>query len=111
MTGQWSWEVSTEVGGGNVHIGKVLLCGSSDGDVVWGGDVGDIGANGAEVIGGTCGFPSTGNKVKGKVSEIRVVAEGGGEQSTSGNGGTTDLGLLGKQTGYSGGVGGPTEYF
>ena len=34
--------------------------------VVWGGDVGVISANGAEVRGSACGFPATGNKVKGK---------------------------------------------
>ena len=37
--------------------------------------MGGIGANVVDVIGSACGFPSTGNKVKGKAAEVRVVAE------------------------------------
>ena len=50
-------EVALEVGGRAGHIGKVLSHGSSGGAVVWGGDVGAISANGAEVRGIVCGFP------------------------------------------------------
>ena len=46
------------------------------GSIVWGGDMGDFGANGAEVRGSSCGFPVTGQKEKGKELEVRVVTEG-----------------------------------
>ena len=55
-------EVAIEEGDGVGRLSKVLLRGSSGGAVVWVSDMGDIGANGAEVIGSeaigiACGFP------------------------------------------------------
>ena len=67
--------------------------------------------SGAEVRGSACGFPATGNKVKGKAAEGRVVAEVSGKKSPSGRVDTTAPDLLGKKTGNSGRVGGPTTYF
>ena len=61
-----AWEVSTEVGGGDVRLGKVLLRVSSGGAVVWGGEMGDIGANGTEVRGSACGFPAIDKNSKSK---------------------------------------------
>ena len=104
-------EFSTEVGGVSGRLGKVLSHGNSGGTVVWSGDVAYISANGAEVRGSSYGFPATGNKVKDKAAEGRVVAEVGGKKSTSGGGYTTAPDLLGKETGNSGRVGGPTAYF
>ena len=71
----------------------------------------DIGANVAEVRGSSYEFPARGNKVKDKLAEVRVVAKGGGKKSTSGSRDTTATDLLGKETGNSGGVGGPTADF
>ena len=73
--------------------------------------MGAVVTNGAEVRGSACGFPKTGDKVKVKEAEVRVVAKGGGEQSTSGRRDTIAPDLLGQDTGNSGGVGGPTTYF
>ena len=73
-------EVSTEGGVGAGRLRKILLRGISGVAVVWGGYVGAIGANGAEVRGSACGFPETGNKAKGKAAKGRVVAEGGGKR-------------------------------
>ena len=70
--------------------------------------MGDIGDNGAEVRGSSYEFPATGNKVKDKTAEGRVVTEGGGKTITPGSGDTTAPDLLGQETGNSGGVGGPT---
>ena len=71
----------------------------------------DIGDNGAEVRGSSYGFPARGNKVKVKAAEVRVLAKGGGKQIASGSRDTTATDLLGRETGNSGGVGGPTAYF
>ena len=89
-------EVATEGRGVAGRLGNFLSRGTSGGAVVWSGDVGAIGANGAEVIGRSYGFPATGKKVKGKATEGRVMAEGGNKQSTSGSGDTTALDLLGQ---------------
>ena len=106
-----AWEVATEVGGGDIRLRKVLLRVSSGGAVVWGRDVGAIGTNGAEVRGSECGFPVTGNKLKGKAAQGRFVAEGGVKKSTSGSGDTATPYILGQEKGGSGGVGGPKAYF
>ena len=71
----------------------------------------DIGPNASEVRGSEYGFPVTGNKVKGKDSEVRVVEEGGGKNISSGSGCTTAPDLLGQETVNSGGVGEPMAYF
>ena len=104
-------EVSTEGGGVAGHLGNVLSHRTSGSDDVWSVYVGAIGANGADVRGSSYGFPVTGNKVKGKAAEGRVMVEGGGKQSNSRSGDTTDPDLLGQETSKSGGVGGPTAYF
>ena len=75
-----------EGGGGTGCLGKVLSCGSSGSAVVWGKNVGDISKNIAEVRGSECGFPDTGNKVKDKVTEGRVVEEGGDKKLLQGMG-------------------------
>ena len=41
--------------------------GNTGGAVVWGRDVGVVGANGKEAIGILCGVPYTGDKVEGKI--------------------------------------------
>ena len=61
-------EVAMEGGGGAVSIGKVLLRGSSGRAIVWGGDMGNFGANGAEVRGSSCGFTAAGHKEKVKAA-------------------------------------------
>ena len=53
-------------------VRNFLSRGTSGGAVIWGGDMGDIGANGTEVKGGSYGFPAT---------EVRVVAEGGNNKN------------------------------
>ena len=58
-----SHEDATEGGGGTVRLGEVLSRGDTDGVVVWGGDLGVVGANGAEARGSSCGVPETGDKV------------------------------------------------
>ena len=105
------WGFATEGGGVAGHLRKKKSHGTSGSAVVWSGDVGAIGAYDVEVRGSSCGFPATGNKVKGKDAEGRVVAEGGDRKITSGSGYTTAPDLLGQETGNSGGVGGPTAYF
>ena len=75
-----------------------------------GGDLGVIGANGAEARGISCGVPETGDEVEGKNSEGRVVAEGGGGQNASGSRDTTAPDLLGQEAGESGKMGGLVEY-
>ena len=56
------------------------------GSIFGGGDMGDFGANGAEVRGSSCGFPVTGKKYKGNLLEVRVVAEGDGKTVLQGEG-------------------------
>ena len=104
-------EVATEGGGGAVSLGKVLSRSSSGSAIVWGRDVGDFGANGAEVRGSVRGFPTSRNKVKGKASEGRVMATGGGKNTPSESEYTAAPDLRGQETGDSSGVGGPTAYF
>ena len=104
-------EIATEEEGGSSSLGKVLSCGRSGGDIVWGGDMGDFGANNTEVRGIACGFPALGHKVKGKSAEGWVVAAGGGKNSPPGSGDTAAPDLCGQYTGDSGGVGGPTADF
>ena len=103
-------EDATEGGGGAGHLGGFLLRVNTGSAVVWGGDVGVVGANGAETRGSSCGVTETGEKVKVKEAEGRFVAEGGNRKSTSGSGGTTTLDLLGQETVKSGGMGGPTAH-
>ena len=67
--------------------------------------------SGAEVRGSACGFPATGDKVKGKAAELWVVAEGNGKNSPRGNGDTAALDICGQDTGNSGEVGGPMANF
>ena len=88
-------EFDTEGGVRAGRLGKDLPLRSSGGAVFWGGYVGDIGTNVAEVRWSAFGFPTTGNKVKGKSAEGKVVAEGGGEKGTSVSGGTATTDLLG----------------
>ena len=45
---------------------RILSRGDTGGAVVWGVDVGVVGANGAEYRGSSCGVPETGEKVEGK---------------------------------------------
>ena len=104
-------EVATEGGGGAVNIGKVLLRGNPGGDIVWGRDMGDFGANGAEVRGRACGFPVADHKEKVKAAEGRVVVTGDGKNSTSGSMETAAQDRCGHETGESGGVGRPRSYF
>ena len=104
-------EDATEGGGRISHLGNVLSRGNTGGALVWGGDVGAVGSNGAEVRDSACGFPETGDKVKGKEAEGRFLADGGGGQSTSGSGYTTATDLLGQETGNSGGLGVPMTHF
>ena len=104
-------EVATEGGGIAGGLIKCLSRGTSSGAVVWSGDVGSIGANDAEVRGSSYGFDATGNKIKDKAAEGRVVEEGGRKKSTSWIGDTTAPDLLGQETCNSDGVGGPTAYF
>ena len=59
-------EVVTEGGGVAGRLENVLSQGTSGGAVVWIVDVGDIGANGADVRGSSDGFTAIGNKFKGK---------------------------------------------
>ena len=73
--------------------------------------MGTVVANGAEIRGGACGFPTVGYKVKVKEADERLVAEGGDKKITSGSGDTTAQDLLGQETGNSGGVVGPTSHF
>ena len=77
-------EFDTEGGGRAVNLGKVLLRGNSGSDIVWSIDMGDFGANGAEVRGRACGFPVAGHKEKGKAADGQVVAAGNGKISSSG---------------------------
>ena len=51
--------------------------------------MGAVGANGTEVRDIAYGFPETGEKVKGKEAEGRVMAEGGQKKSNSGSRDTT----------------------
>ena len=103
-------EDTVEGGDGSGHLRKVLSRGNTGGAVVWGRDVGVFGANGAEARGNSCGFSETGDKVEGKKTEGRFVAEGCGKQSTSGSGDTTTPDLLGKEASDSGGMGSPTAH-
>ena len=105
------WEVSTEVGGGARILGNVLPRGSSVGDIFGGGDMGAIGANGAEVRGGACRLPLSGYKDKGKASKGCVVATGNGKNSPPGSEETAAPEIFGQETGNSGRVDGPMTDF
>ena len=70
----------------------------------------DFGANAAEVRGRAHRFPVVGHKGKFKADEVRVVSAGGGKNSPPGNKDTAAPDLCGKETGSSGGAGGPTSY-
>ena len=96
-----SQEYATDGGGGTGRLGEVLLRGDTFGVVFWGGDLGVIGASGAEDIGSSCGVLETGEKVEGKKDERRFMAEGGDRKSASGSGDTTAPDLLGQDTGNS----------
>ena len=73
--------------------------------------MGAFGANVANVRGSSWGFPVADKKDKVKSDEGRVVAAGGGKNSPSGSWDTAAPDLRGQETGDSGGVGGPTDYF
>ena len=103
-------EDATEGGSGIVCLGNVLLRGNTRGAVVWGGDLGVVGANGAKDRRSSCGVPETGDKIEIKTSEGWFVAEDGSRKSTSGIGDTTATYLLGKEAGNSDGMGGLTAY-
>ena len=105
-----AWEDAKEGGGRAVHHNEFLFCVNTDGAFVWGGEVGVVGANGAEARGSSCGVPKTVDKVKGKKAEGWFVAEGGGEQHTSGSGEKTGPDLLGPEIGNSSGIGVPTYH-
>ena len=76
-SGVWAaQEVVTEGAGGAGSLIKVLPRGSSGGAIVWSGGMGDFGANGAEVRGIACGFPTEGHKKKYKASEGRFMVQG-----------------------------------
>ena len=100
----------TEGGGIVVHTGKVLLCSNTGGAVVWGRDMGVVGATGAEARGSSCGVPETGDKVKGEKDEERFMEEGGGKLSTSRIRDTTAPDLHGQEEGNIGGIGCPTAH-
>ena len=84
-----SWEDVTEVGGGSSRLGKVLLRGDTCIVVVWGRDLGVVGANGAESGGISYWFSNTGDEVEVKKDKRRLVEEGGGGLSASGSMDTT----------------------
>ena len=88
-------EDATEEGGGAGHLGEVLSCIYTGGVVVWGGKVSVVGTNDAEARKVSCRVPATGDEVEGKKAEGWFVAEGGGEQGTSGSRDTTDIYVLG----------------
>ena len=68
-----SQEDALEGGGGTGHLGEVLYRGDTGSVVVWGEDLGVVGANGTEFTGGSCGVHDTGDKVEGKKAEGRLV--------------------------------------
>ena len=104
-------EVTTEGGGGDGSLGKVLPRGSSGGALVWSRDMGDFGNNDAEVRGSACGFPAAGHKKKVKTSGGWVLAAGDSKNIPTGIGDTAAPDICGHDTGNSGGVGVPTVYF
>ena len=65
------WGVATEGGGRSGRLGEVLSRSSSGVAVIWCKDVNAIGDSGTEVRDSACGFPATGNKVKGKMAELQ----------------------------------------
>ena len=79
--------------------------------IVWSGDMGEFWANGADVRGSTCGFPTASHKKKCKATKGRVVVAGDRKNSPPGSGETSAPNICGQETGVSGGVGGPTDYF
>ena len=103
-------EDSTEGGVRAGCLGKVLLRGDTGSVVIWGGDLGVVGANGAEAGGSSFWFPETGENFEGKNSEGRLVEKGGGRQSDSGSGDTTAPELIGQEEGNSGRMGGREAY-
>ena len=84
-----SWEDATEGEGRTARLGKVLSHRDTDSVVVWGGELGVVGANDSDTRGSSCGVTEIGGEVEGKNSEGQFVAEGGGRQSASGSGDTT----------------------
>ena len=88
----------------------VIPRGSSGGDIVWSGEMGAFGANGAEVRGSICGFPAAGHKKKVKAAEGRFAAAGEGKNSPPWSGDRAGTKICGQETGDSGGVGGHTAY-
>ena len=83
------------------------MCVNTGGAVVWGGDLGVVGANGAEARGSSYGFPEM---LKAKKAYGRFVEEGGNRQSNSGSGYRTTLDLIGQYGGDSGRMGGRMSY-
>ena len=77
------------VGGGPVHIVRVLPHGGTSGVAVWGRDMGDDGINITKTRRRTCGIPVAGNGEEVTNSRGRFLSEGGGGQSASGGGDTT----------------------
>ena len=100
-----SWEDATERGEITGHLGEFLLCGDTCSVVVWGGDLGVVGANDSETKGISCGVPETGDKVEDKNYEGLFVAEGCIGQSVSGSGDKTAPDLLEQEACGSGGMG------
>ena len=60
---------ATEGGGRAVRLVEVLSHGDTGGVLVWGGELGVVGTNGAEAGGSSCAVPVTGDKVEGKRAE------------------------------------------
>ena len=98
------WKEDTERGGRTGCLSKVLLCYDIGAVIVWDGDLGVVGANGADARGGLCGVPETGEKVEGKSSEVWFMAEDGGGQNALGRGSTIAPDLLGQESNDSGGI-------
>ena len=104
-------EFATEGGVGSGSLGKVLPHGSSGNSLVWSGDVVAFSTNYSEVRVNSCGFPASGHREKGNTAEGWVLAAGDGKSIPTGIGDTAAPDIYGQETGDSGGVGGPTNYF
>ena len=61
-----SWEDAVEGGGRTGRLVEVLSRNDAGSVVVWGGDLGVVGVNGADARGSFCGVPQTGDEVEAK---------------------------------------------
>ena len=104
-------EFVTKVGVGAGSLGNILPHGSSGGAIVWIGDTGAFGSNGAEVRGIACGFPAVGHRKKYRSAEGQVVVAVDGKYSPPGIRITAATDICEQKTGDSGRVDGLTAYF